>query len=334
MENHVFLEGSNCLVTGGLGFIGSRLARALVNAGSNVTIVDSQLEGAGANWFNIDDIRDSVQVNIADISDRTLMDELLPYQNYVFNLAASISHLDSMENPLMDLHANAGAHLSLLESCRHTNPDVRVVFASTRQVYGKPQSSPVDENHPVKPVDVNGINKWSAEEYHRLYHETYGLPVVTLRLSNVYGPGQLVSHNRQGFIGWFLRLAIENKTITVFGDGLQYRDLVYVDDVVEAFIAAARAHDHQNAEVYNVSGAKAVSLADIAELLTEICPGASWSTIPFPEGREKIDIGSYQGDISRIGRDLAWSPKTSLEDGLRASCEYLGVNFEHYVEKA
>jgi Nucleoside-diphosphate-sugar epimerases len=255
-------RGKKVMITGGLGFIGSNLARRLVEWGAEVLIVDSLIPDYGGNLFNVEGIKDKVRVNIADVRDSNSMDYLVRGHDYIFNLAGQVSHTDSMRDPYTDLEINCRSQLSLLEACRHNNPTVKIIYASTRQIYGAPDYLPVDEKHLLHPTDVNGINKMAGEWYHILYNNVYGIRATSLRLTNTYGPRQLVKHNRQGFIGWFIRLAVDGQEISVYGDGKQLRDLNYVDDVVEAFLLAG-ASDKPNGQVFNLGGLQPVSLLEI-----------------------------------------------------------------------
>lgn len=246
-----FYAGRRVLVTGGLGFIGSTVARRLVDLGAGVTIVDSLLRDAGGNRYNVADVADRITIHIGDVCDASLMNDLVRDREVIFNLAGQVSHIDSMQDPYLDLEANCRSPLTLLEACRHHNPGAKVVFAGTRQVYGRPDSLPVDETHPVRPTDINGVNKVAGEYYHLVYNNVFGVRACSLRLTNVYGPRQLIRHNRQGFIGWFIRLAVEDRPIQVYGDGSQIRDFVFVDDVADAFLRAG-ATNACNGNVFNV----------------------------------------------------------------------------------
>src|ERR671914_1017740 len=238
MSAHAFYRGRRVMITGGLGFIGSNLAHRLVSLGADILLVDSLIPDYGGNLFNIAGIEDAVRVNIADVRQQSTMNCLVRDHAVIFNLAGQVSHIDSMQDPYTDLEINCRSQLSILEACRRYNPAVKVVFAGTRQVYGKPDSLPVTEDHLVRPVDVNGINKAAGENYHLLYNNVFNVRACSLRLTNVYGPRQLIKHNRQGFIGWFIRLALEGGEIEIFGDGSQVRDFVYVDDAADAFMLA------------------------------------------------------------------------------------------------
>ena len=331
MEPREKYRDKRVMITGGLGFIGSNLAHRLVDFGADVLIVDSLIPDYGGNLFNVEGIKDRVRINIADVRDASGMNYLVREQDYIFNLAGQVSHIDSMRDPYTDLEINCRSQLSLLEACRRHNPSVKVVYASTRQIYGAPDYLPVDEKHLLHPTDVNGINKMAGEWYHILYSNVYGIRATSLRLTNTYGPRQLMKHSRQGFIGWFIRLAIDGDEISVFGDGKQLRDLNYVDDVVDAFLLAG-ATDMVNGQVYNLGGTEPVSLLQIVETLKELNPQASYKLVPFPPEKKRIDIGDYYGDYSRIRTALGWQPQVSLREGLSKTIEYYRQHKEHYWE--
>jgi UDP-glucose 4-epimerase len=314
-------DGSRVLITGGLGFIGSNLARELVAFGARVTLVDSLIDEYGGNLFNIDGIEAAVDVNISDVRDEHSLRYLVRDQDYLFNLAGQTSHLDSMLDPYSDLEINCRSQLSILEACRHQNPEIRIVFASTRQIYGRPRELPVDEEHPISPVDVNGINKTAGEWYHLLYGEVYGLHVSVLRLTNTYGPRMRVKDARQTFLGYWLRLIVSGEPLTVYGDGAQRRDLQYVDDAVAAFLLAATREEAMG-QVYNLGDAPPISLADLAQLLVELNGRGSWELVPFPPDRKAIDIGDFWADFGKIERGLGWRPTVELRDGLAATLRY------------
>ncbi|MBM3985635.1 MAG: NAD-dependent epimerase/dehydratase family protein [Planctomycetes bacterium] len=323
-------SGADVLVTGGLGFIGSNLARRLVALGAKVTLMDSMIPDYGGNPFNVEDLRDKVTVNFADVRQRSTMDFLVQGRDYLFNLAGQVSHIDSMRDPFTDLDINGRSQLSILESCRHNNRRVKLVFAGSRQVYGRPQYLPVDEAHPVRPVDVNGINKVAGEQYHILYNDVHGIRAASLRLTNTYGPGQLVKHNRQGFIGWFIRTVTEGGEIALYGDGRQVRDLNFVDDAVEAFLLAG-ATDAANGRIYNLGAQPPVSLRDLSDLLVELAGKGSVRLVPWPEDKRAIDIGDYHGSHAKITAELGWTPRTPLRDGLRRTLDFYARHLRHYL---
>jgi UDP-glucose 4-epimerase len=319
----------NTLITGGLGFIGSNMAHKLVTLGANVLLVDSLIPDYGGNLFNIHGIEDRVRVNIADIRDENSMKYLVQGQDYIFNLAGQVSHVDSMQDPFTDLEINVRSQLFILEACRHYNSDARVVYASTRQFYGKPDYLPVDEKHLLHPTDINGVNKMAGEWYHMVYNNVYGVQTTSLRLTNTYGPRQLVKHNRQGFIGWFIRQAIDGEEIQIYGDGSQVRDLTHVDDVVDACLMAAASNETAG-QVYNLGGLELISLLDLAKLLLEITGQGSYRLTPFPEEKLKIDIGDFWADYEKIEKALGWRPKVDLRDGLSRTVQFYQLHREHY----
>lgn len=315
------------LITGGLGFIGSNLAIRLIEAGAKVTLVDSLIPTYGGNLFNIEPVKYRARVNISDVRDPHAMKYLVSGQDYLFNLAGQTSHLDSMEAPETDLNINVLAQLHILEACRHHNPDLRLVFASTRQIYGKPLQIPVDESHPLNPVDVNGINKLAGEQYHRLYYDVYGIRSSILRLTNTYGPRMRIKDARQTFLGIWIRRLLEGLPMQIFGDGKQVRDYNYVDDVVDALLITALS-DNSYGQVYNLGSEEDLSLSKTAQIMTEIHDG-SFEYVPFPSSRKSIDIGDYQGSFEKIKSQLGWLPRTSFRDGMRETIAY----YKQYLEK-
>ncbi|MEW6610018.1 MAG: NAD-dependent epimerase/dehydratase family protein [Patescibacteria group bacterium] len=327
--NQVYRD-KKVLITGGLGFIGSNLARRLVTLGARVTVVDSLIWAYGGNLYNVAGIEDAIRINVGDIRDRFSMNILVRGQDYLFNLAGQVSHIDSMKDPFTDLDINVTSQVSILESCRQFNPAIKIIYGSSRQIYGKPEYLPVNERHPVHPTDVNGINIMAGEWYHILYYRVYGIRTVSLRMTNVYGPRQLVKHNRQGFIGWFIRRAVEGGSIEVYGDGTQRRDLTYVDDVCDALLQAGAA-DIANGKMYNLGHDEVITLKDLSELIIRIAGKGTVQMVPWPEEKKKIDIGDYYGDYSLIRKEIGWQPKTTLEEGLRHTIAYYQDNFSHYL---
>jgi len=327
------LRGARVLITGGLGFIGSNLAIRLVHEGAEVTLIDSMIPEYGGHLWNIEPVRDQVRVNIADVRDEHAMKYLLQHRDYLFNLAGQTSHLDSMDHPHQDLDINAKAQLSILECCRQHNREIKIVFAGTRQIYGKPRYLPVDEQHPLDPVDVNGINKLAGELYHQLYHRVYGIRAVVLRLTNTYGPRMRVVDARQTFLGIWIRNLLEGRPIAVFGDGAQVRDFNYVDDVVDALLLAALS-DEADGETYNLGDEHPLNLTETAQLLIRCHGRGSYQLVPFPSERKSIDIGDYYGDFRKISGQLSWKPSISLADGLERTLNYYGKHAHRYWPSA
>jgi UDP-glucose 4-epimerase len=328
-DHRDYYRGTKVLVTGGLGFIGSNLSRTLADLGAQVTAVDSLLPDYGGNLFNLEGYEDRIRINIADVRGHG-MEYLVRGQHVLFNLAGQVSHIDSMNDPVTDLEINCTSQLRLLEAVRRGNPELRVVYAGTRQVYGRPLYLPVDEKHLLQPVDVNGINKISGEFYHLVYHQVYGIRASSLRLTNTYGPRQLIRHNRQGFIGWFVRQAALGEEIQIFGDGQQKRDFNHVDDVVDAFLRAG-ATDTADGQVVNLGDEHPVSLAELVRLLLDVAGGGSFRLVPFPPERKRIDIGDFYADISRAKALLGWAPKVALRDGLAETVAYYRRHAAQYL---
>lgn len=320
--------GANVLITGGLGFIGSNLARRLVNLGAQVTLVDSLVPEYGGNRFNLQGIEDRVRVNISDVRDRYSLRSHLSGQRFLFNLAGQTSHLDSMADPFTDLEINCSAQLSILETCRQVNPGIRVVFASTRQIYGRPEKLPVDERHRLSPVDVNGINKMAGEFYHILYNDVYDLAASALRLTNTYGPRMRIRDARQTFVGVWIRRLLEGQPIEVWGGG-QQRDFTYVDDCVEALLLAA-VRPEARGRVFNLGGNEVVTLAELAKLLIELNGRGEYVQKEFPADRKRIDIGDYYADDALIRSTLGWQPRVSLREGLSRTLDFFRANLDHY----
>lgn len=322
-------KGAKVLITGGLGFIGANLARRLVELEAQVTLVDSLIPEYGGNLFNIAGIEDKVTVNISDVRDEHSMKYLVQGHDYLFNLAGQTSHLDSMQDPLTDLKINAEAQLFILEACRRYNPDIKIVFASTRQIYGKPDHLPVDEKHLLRPTDVNGINKMAGEWYHILYNNVYGIRTCALRLTNTYGPRMRVKDARQTFLGIWVKLLVEGKPFDVWG-GEQLRDFTYVDDAVDAFFLAA-AREEANGQVFNLGGCEMVNLRDLADLLVKSNGGGTYQVREFPADRKRIDIGDYYADDRLIRSVLGWAPRVSLQEGLTHTLDYYRRHLGHYL---
>lgn len=325
----MLFSGKNVLITGGLGFIGSSLAHELVNLGANVMIVDSLIPQYGGNLFNVADISEKVRVNISDVRDEASMRYLVQGQDFLFNLAGQTSHMDSMQDPYTDLEINCRAQLSILESCRKFNPTVKIVFASTRQIYGKPDYLPVDEKHLLRPVDVNGVNKMSGEQFHILYNNVYGLQACALRLTNTIGPRMRIKDARQTFLGIWVRLLMENKPFEVWG-GEQRRDFTFVDDAVQGFLLAAASRE-ANGQIFNLGGDGVITLKDLADLLVRENGGGHFCVKSYPADRKPIDIGDYFADFGLIRATLGWEPKVPLREGLRRTLDFYTENLKHYI---
>ncbi|MBI1896453.1 MAG: NAD-dependent epimerase/dehydratase family protein [Acidobacteria bacterium] len=323
-------RGLNVLVTGGLGFIGSNLTLRLVELGAKVTIVDPILPGCGGNACNIDPVRESVRVIGADISDAAQFRDTIAASDVIFNLAGEISHLHSMHFPERDLQINTVAQLRFLLECKAAARGVRIVYAGTRQVYGKPRYLPVDEGHSIEPVDFNGVHKYAATQYHRMLTRTGDLDAYMLRLTNVYGPRMALDAVCQGFLSTYVRRLLLGQPLEIYGDGRQLRDPVYVDDVVQSFLIAGRAQGTISRS-FNVGGPEALSLAELARLAASAAGAPEPVLRPFPDDRKNIDIGSYRTDNNRIGRELDWSPRVRFADGIRRTLDFYRERLPHYL---
>lgn len=322
-------RGRRVLITGGLGFIGSNLARKLVVLGARVTILDALIPEYGGNRRNLAGIGRRVRVHIGDVRDRAHLPRFVRGQDFLFNLAGQTSHMDSMTDPDTDLEINCRAQLSILEACRRHNPGIRIVFASTRQIYGRPEYLPVDERHPLRPVDVNGINKLAGEEYHLLYSEVYGVRSTVLRLTNTIGPRMRVKDARQTFLGVWIKQVLSGAPFEVWG-GKQLRDFTYVDDAVEALLLAA-AKPAAVGRVYNLGGSGRVSLRELAELIVAAAGGGKFVVKAFPADRKKIDIGDYYADDALARRELRWRPRVSVREAVERTVEYFRAELPHYL---
>ncbi len=321
---------TRCLVTGGLGFVGSNVARRLTGLGARVTVIDNRSPGQGANYFNLDGISD-IEVTVADIGDEDAAFAAVRGQDYVFNLAGKSSHTDVLESPYADMEANVRAQLVFLEAVRRGAPQARVVYASTRSVYGAVRTRPVNEDHPFLPTEVNSADKAAGDLYHLAYAHSHGLSTVSLRLTNIYGPRMLLAHSRQGFINWFVRLAVEGKTIRLYGDGGQQRDMLYVDDTVEAFLQAGLSKGISGA-AFNIGSGIGSPLRDIAETLVRLTGKGSVEYVPYPDEARRVEIGDYVTDTTRSAARLGWTASTSLADGLQRTVEYYSQHLERYVD--
>ncbi len=323
-----FFRGKKILITGGLGFIGSSLAIKLIEARSEVILVDSMISGYGGNLFNIEPIKGKVKVDFSDVRNSKRINQLVKDKEIIFNLAGTLSHIDSMTDPMTDLEINCRAQLSLLESVRKYNPKARIIFAGTRNQYGKARYLPVDEDHPQEPTDINGINNIAAEKYHLMYAKVYGIKTVSLRMTNTYGPRHQMRHSRQGVLNWFIRQIMDGKTIELYGDGKQIRDVNYVDDVVSAMMMVASSEKGWG-EAYNLGGIPA-SLLDFVKIIIKIAKKGRYVFHSFPKERKVIEVGDYIACVDKIRKTYGWRAKTSLEEGIQKTIDYYQKYKKYY----
>jgi UDP-glucose 4-epimerase len=333
LDSHILSPGQwqsrNVLITGGGGFIGSTLAIRLHNLGAHVTVVDSFIPEQGGNLFNLNGYDDKINLNIVDIRDSSSLTTLLKEPEILFSLAGQTSHMDSMNDPLNDLSSNCSAQLNLLEACRKHNPSLRIVYASTRQIYGRPEYLPVDESHQIAPVDINGIHKYAAELYHHLYGNVYGIRSSILRLTNTIGPRMRIKDARQTFLGVWVRMLLDQQPIEVWG-GQQLRDFNDVEDVVDALMIAA-IHEGAVGEIFNLGSEEKISLKDLAELMTEIKGAGDLRIMEYPEARKRIDIGDYYSSFSKFQDLTGWRPSRGLRQTLQRTLDYYQQNIQHYI---
>jgi UDP-glucose 4-epimerase len=308
------------LITGGLGFIGSTLAIRLADLGAAVTVIDSLIPEYGGNLFNVEPVKDRIWINVSDVRDRSSINYLVKGQDYLFNLAGTLSHIDSMRDPFTDLEINCVSQLRILEACRENNPSIKIVFAGTRGQYGRAQSLPVDENHALHPTDVNGINNNAGESYHILYNEVYGIRACSLRLTNTYGPRHQMKHHRQGVLNWFVRQIIESKPIKIYGTGSQIRDTNFVDDVVDAMLMAMLS-DRTNGEVFNIGG-EPLSLIQFVEALIEVNGSGKYEIVEFPGDLKAIEIGDYVATYNKFTEFTGWRPKVAFKTGIAKTLDF------------
>ncbi|OGS22893.1 MAG: hypothetical protein A2252_07390 [Elusimicrobia bacterium RIFOXYA2_FULL_39_19] len=327
MENNY--SGKKILITGGLGFIGSNIAHRLVEMGAEVTILDALLPIYGGNKYNINGIEKKIQLVIGDLRDFRLVEKLVEDKDIIFNLAAQVSYIDSINIPFEDLDINCKGHLIVLDACRHKNPKAIIVFSSSRMVLGKIVKTPVTEKHPTEPLSIYGIHKLTAEKYYLAYNKTYGLKTIVLRITNPYGLRQQMKHNKYSLIGWFLRQAMENKTIKIFGDGSQLRDYIYIDDIVEGFLKAAIC-DKAIGRIYNIGYGRSVKFSEMAKTVIDVVKKGKIEYIPWPKNYEKIETGSFEMSLKQARSDFNWIPKTKLKSGIQDMYEYYKKYKKYY----
>ena len=323
-------SGRRCLVTGGLGFIGSNLAIALAGGGADVTVVDALVPTHGGDRRNLEEAPRAIEVIEAPVDDVDAVRDAAAAAEVIFNLAGQVSHVESMARPRFDLQVNTTSQIGFLEILREVGSTAVVVYTSTRQIFGHPRYLPVDEDHPVSPVDVNGISKSATEQLHLLYGELYGLRASSVRLTNVYGPRQRLRDDLQGFLPIFVRRALSGEPITVFGEGAQERDCLYVDDVVECLLDTATSEEAPG-EVFNVGNDERLSLRSIAEAIVAAAGSGSIETVPWPHDRDAIDIGSYYGDSSKAKRLLGWEPRTPFVEGIAKTIDFYRSHRSRYL---
>lgn len=323
------VKGKKVLITGGLGMIGSTIANKLVTYGAEVTILDSLIEPYGGNFFNVEDIKNRIKVNISDIRDKESLKILIKDIDIIFNLAAQVSHNDSLLNPSLDADINYIGHLNVLEAVRNFNPEAKVLYSGSRLQFGKILKNPVNEDHPLNPLTPYALNKTAAENLYLYYHRVYNIPVAIFRIANPYGPRCQMKHSKYSIINWFIRNAMEGKDITIFGDGSQMRDYIFVDDLADAFISAS-VTDKTSGEVFNVGSGIGTKFKEMAETIIESIGKGKINFVPWPDNYLNVETGDYITDITKIKSYLDWSPQSDLKTGVLKTFKYYSVNREHY----
>jgi UDP-glucose 4-epimerase len=323
-------QNKNVLITGGLGFIGSNLAHKLFSRGAKITIVDNLNPLYGGNLFNINSINHRIETVIGDVRDTGLMKPLIEKSEFLFHLAAQVSYIDSLSIPFEDLDVNSKSTLNILEICRKFNPSIRILFSSSRMVYGKAEQSPITENSETNPLSLYGIHKLTSEKYLLMYYKDFGIPCTIFRITNPYGPRQQIKHSKYSLVGWFIRQAMEDKTINIFGDGRQLRDYIYIDDIIDGMVLAA-SNKEAIGEIINIGSGTSTRFSDMVGNVISCVKKGRMEFIPWPDNYEKIETGDVSVDISKLINITSWHPKYSIQEGIRLTYEYFNHNFSNYV---
>lgn len=309
--------------------IGSTIAHLAVHHGAGVTVLDAMLPLYGGNRFNLQGLQDQISFIQGDIRDLPLLERVVAGCDYIFSLAGQVSYVDSNTDPLLDLDINCKGHILMLEACRRVNPRAKLLFASSRFVYGRIEYNPVDENHPFNCLSIYGINKLAGEKYYRFYHEAYGLNTVSVRIANPYGPRQQMKHSKYGIVNWFVRLALEGKPLTIYGDGRQRRDYIFNEDLAEAAVLLALTPGTAG-QVYNLGTGTGAQFLEMAHLVSEAVPGTEVRLVEWPADRYFVETGDYISEISRITQATPWRPRTTLAEGIARTVGYYREHRDKY----
>jgi UDP-glucose 4-epimerase len=319
------MASKNILITGGLGFIGSTLAIELVKQGHNITIVDSLIPEYGGNLFNIETIKDKVNINYCDITDKNAMEYVVRGKDVIYHLAGQVSHIMSMANPFPDIDYNVTGTAILLEACRRHNPTTTIIFTGTRGQYGSTTTLPVTEDAPTHPKGIYELTNLTAEKMFQIYYQNYGIKSILTRLTNIYGPRAQMKSNKYGVINWFVRQAIDNEEISLYGDGSLIRDALYVDDCVEAIMLLAQ-HSTSYGVIFNVGDDQPINFKEIVSTIVEEAKTGSYKFTPFSAERALQEPGDFYSDITRINKEIGWRPKHNFREGIIKTIEY----YKHY----
>jgi UDP-glucose 4-epimerase len=324
-------SGKNVTITGGLGFLGSNLATALSLKNAKVTIVDNLDPLYGANPFNLHTAnRKNVKLIVGDIRDKKVMKETLRAADYVFHFAAQVSYIDSLKMPFVDLGINVAGTLSILELLRKHNRAARAYFSSSRMVIGRPVRKIIDEEHPTGPLSLYGIHKLASEGYFRTYGREFGLETTILRLTNPYGPRQQVKHSKYGLVGWFIRQAMADETIRVFGSGDQTRDYIYVDDIVRAILLLMKS-PRPSGEIFNLGSGRSTAFKSMVRKVVRTVGRGRVEFVPWPDDYEKIETGSVRISVRKLAARTGWEPRVTLDEGIRRTFQYYRKHLAKYA---
>lgn len=328
MEN--YYKNKNVLITGGLGFIGSNLAHKLIELGANISIIDNLNPLYGGNTFNILDKEKEIELIVNDVRDTNVIHPLIVKSDIIFHLAAQVSYIDSLNIPFEDLDLNARATLNILETCRKYNPKSKIIFSSSRMVYGKSDRAIITEQAETNPLSLYGIHKLTSEKYLLMYYKDFGIPCSILRLTNPYGPRQQVKHSKYSLVGWFIRQAMEDKVIKIYGEGLQLRDYIFVDDIVDAMIKCGET-EKAIGEIINIGTGTSSKFSDMVHSVVKCVKSGKVEYIPWPENYERVETGDINVDISKLQKLTAWKPKVTLEEGIKLTYEYYKKHISNYI---
>lgn len=325
-----YFENKNVLITGGLGFLGSNLALELQKKKANVTVIDNLAPLYGGNIFNLSPANNKINTIINDMRNMEVMEPLIKKADIIFHLGAQVSYIDSLNIPYDDLDLNAKATLNILECCRKHNPTCKIIFSSSRMVYGKVDAPIVKENSPTNPLSLYGIHKLTSEKYLLMYFKDFGIPITILRIANPYGPRQQIKHSKYSLVGWFIRQAMEDKEIKIFGEGNQLRDYIFVDDIILAMIKCAET-DGANGKILNLGSGCSYKFSEMVNEVVSCVKKGKITYVPWPKDYENIETGDVSLDLSDLFTITGWKPTNSLSEGILKTFEYYSLNFKNYI---